>query len=116
MANSLAQSLIQGTNIQHDQYDTGKGNTQIQPQLLILEYTPNLLQKQQVVDGEVDTEQEHKDSSHILNIRTVAGNGVISDAKAACTGCTKGSTHCLKQAHTANQQEHNIQRCQYNIN
>ena len=58
-------------DIDGDQHDAGEHDSQIQSQLLIMECLRDMLQDNQVIQAEIDTEQQHEDGRHILRKRRV---------------------------------------------
>ena len=63
----------------------------------------------QIVHREVHAEQQHEHRGYILQIGAVPGNAVCLHAETAGAGRAEGGAQRIKQRHSAQQQEHQIQ-------
>ena len=108
MAEGLAQAAVESPDVPGDEQGTAQGDAKIGSQFLVLKHRSPLPQHEQIVAGEVDTEQEHEHGGHVLQIRAVAGKRVIADTKAAGARGAESVAHRLKGGHTAKEQEADV--------
>ena len=64
------------------------------------------MQKQQIVDGKVCTEQEHEHGGHRLRRMGIGSHRTVQHPEAAGTGCTEHDAHRIKPRHPRNSQTH----------
>ena len=108
MADGLADRGIKSTQVQGDEQNAAQHNSHIQAQLLVLEYTFEIAQHQQIVAAEVHAEQRHKHRGHILNVGRITGEGVVFHAEAAGAGGAEGGADRFQQGHLPDDKENNV--------
>ena len=77
--------------IQGDDHDRYSDDPEVITNLLIFECLAEFLGQDQIVCGEVDTKQDHKDRSNNLAVSAVASKTVIDNTESTGSGSTKGN-------------------------
>ena len=109
MADGLFQCAVETKGVPCNQTDAAQNDCKIQAQFFVSENVFPLLDENQVIAAEVDTKQNHKYGSDILDIGGVAGQRVVFNAKTAGTCGAEGSTDSLEQSHAADQQKNDVE-------
>lgn len=97
--------------IQGDDHDRHSDDPEVITNLLIFECLAEFLGQDQIVCGEVDTKQDHKDRSNNLAVSAVASKTVIDNTESTGSGSTKGNAQRIKKRNPADQKQSQLDQC-----
>ena len=106
---------IQMTDGCRDQGDGYTDDREIGHHLRHLRHILDMSGDDQVIHGEIRSEQDHEDRNHDLLRNRIARQPGVQNREASRAGRTKGQAEAVKQRHSQNKQKHRFNRGQADI-
>jgi len=103
------EGLVQGQNVDGNGRHGHQNDACIHLELRVSQKLGPAFEQEQVVEVEVHAEQEHERRQHPLDVGAKVGSAGVVRAKAAGACGAQGVHHAVKQAHAAEQEEHDLQ-------